>query len=398
MPPIVAASTAGPVLVELGLVLVALAVVGRIAARIGFPAIPLYLVAGLLMGEGGVLSLDASTEFIRIGADVGVVMLLLLLGLEYSPTELHQGLRRNWAAGLVDLLANFTPGLLAGLLLGWGVTAAVLLGGITYISSSGIIARQLGDLDRIANRETPVVLSVLVIEDLLMAVYLPIAGVLIVGATPLEGVVSVSVALGVVVVALVVAMRFGGQISRLLDTGSPEMLLFTVLGTALAVAGLAESLQVSAAVGAFLLGVAISGTVAERGREVLLPVRDVFSGLFFVYFGIQVVPGDLVPVLPIALGLALVTALTKAGSGWWAAARAGIGRRGRLRTALSLTPRGEFSVVIAGLAVAGGIGDDLGPLTAAYVMVMAIGGSLLMRYADDVPLPPAKASAPARSA
>lgn len=390
-------ASAGPVLVELGLVLIALAVVGRIAARVGFPAIPLYLIAGLLMGDGSAFTLDASSEFIRVGAEVGVVMLLLLLGLEYSPTELHQGLRRNWAAGLVDLVANFTPGAVAALLLGWGTTAAVLLGGITYISSSGIIARQLTDLDRIANRETPVVLSVLVIEDLLMAVYLPIAGVLIVGATPLEGAVSVAVALAVVVVALVVAMRYGGHLSRLLDTGSSEMLLFTVLGTALAVAGLADSLQVSAAVGAFLLGVAISGTVAERGRDVLLPVRDVFSGLFFVYFGIQVAPGDLVPVLPAAIGLAVVTALTKAGTGWWAAARMGIGRRGRLRTAVSLVPRGEFSVVIAGLAVTGGVSDDLGPLTAAYVMVLAIGGSLLMRYADDLPLPAAQASGSARS-
>ena len=93
-----------------------------------------------------------------------MVLLLLLLGLEYEPEELTAGLRANWPAGLVDLVTSFTPGYLAGVLLGWAQPAAVLLGGVTYISSSGIIAKLLSDLDRLGNRETPVILSILVIE------------------------------------------------------------------------------------------------------------------------------------------------------------------------------------------------------------------------------------------
>lgn len=393
---IIASSTSGDVLVELGIVLVVLAVLGRFADRISLPAIPLYLVAGLLLGEGSVVPLDASEEFIRVCADLGVVLLLLLLGLEYTPRELQSGLRSNWKAGVVDLVASFTPGVAAGYFLGWDPVTAFLLGGVTYISSSGIIAKLISDLDRIANRETPVVLALLVMEDIAMAVFLPITGVLIVGASPLEGITSVVVALAVVVGALTVSMRYSAHMSRVLDTRSREVLLLTVLGLTFLVAGLAEEVQVSAAVGAFLLGVTLSGQVAERGRELLLPIRDVFGGLFFVFFGLQIDPGSLGGVLAPALLLAVVTAATKIATGWWAATRAGMGPRGRVRVALSLVPRGEFSIVIAGIGVSAGLEDDLGALTACYVLILVIAGSIAIRFADSLPLPTSLRSRPAR--
>lgn len=393
-----AAAASGHVLIELGSVLLILAVLGRLAHRLGLPSVPLYLLAGLAMGEGGLVPLDASAEFIRVGADLGVVLLLLLLGLEYSPVELSEGLRANWRAGIVDLVANFLPGLVAGLALGWGVVAAVLFGGVTYISSSGIVAKLLGDLNRIANRETPVVLSILVIEDLVMAIFLPIVGILLVGASPLEGSVSVAVALAVVVAALWASLRFGPHISRALATRSTELLLLSILGLTFLVAGLAEEVQVSAAVGAFLLGVTLSGQVAETGRELLAPIRDVFGGLFFVFFTLQIDPGHLAPMVVPALALAAVTGATKVATGTWAARRAGIGPRGRLRAGLSLVPRGEFSIVIAGLGVAAGLDDDLGPLTATYVLILAVIGSVLVRFADQVPLPNRAAGARTRSA
>lgn len=384
---LVAASTSGEVLLELGIVLVVLAVLGRLAERIGLPSIPLFLLSGLAMGEGGLVPLDASTEFVRIGADLGVVILLLLLGLEYSPADLQVGMRTNWRAGVVDLVANALPGAALGIVLGWGPIATTLLAGVTYISSSGIIARQLADLERIGNRETPVILTVLVIEDLVMAIFLPIVGVLILGLSPVRGGLSIVAAITVVVIALFVASRYSGPISGVLDSPSQEVLLLTVLGLTLLIGGAAEELRISAAVVAFLIGLTLSGGVAERGREVLMPIRDVFGGLFFVFFGLQIDPATLPPVLLPALLLASVTAWTKIGTGWWAAGRAGVGVRGRLRTALSLTPRGEFSVVLAGLGVAAGLEADLGPLAACYVLILAVAGSVAMRFADDLPLP-----------
>ncbi len=377
-----AASSISNVLIELGAVLLVLALSGRLAARIGIPSIPLYLLAGLLMGHGSPLALEASTSFIQIGADLGVVLLLLLLGLEYTPDELSDGMRRNWQAGLVDLVTSFTPGFVGGLLLGWSATASFLLGGITYITSSGIVAKLLADLDRLGNRETPTVLSLLVMEDIVMAVYLPVAGVLLVGSSLTDASLSVLLALAVVAVALFVSLRLGPRVSRLLDSQSPELLLLTVLGVTFLAAGLADKARVSAAVGAFLIGVMLSGQIAERGRELLSPVRDVFGGLFFIFFGLQIDPGELGPVLVSGLLLALVTAATKLGTGWWAARRAGVAARGRRRAAVALVPRGEFSIVIAGIGTAAGVEADLGPLAACYVLLLAVGGSLAIRYAQ----------------
>ncbi|WP_156157705.1 cation:proton antiporter [Demequina pelophila] len=381
------------VLIELGLVFLVLAILGRLANRIGVPSIPLYLLAGLLMGDGGFIPISAGEEFLETGAQIGVVLLLLLLGLEYSPADLRVGMRTTWKAGILDLLANGLPGFAVGLILGWSPTASVLLGGVTYISSSGIIARLLDDFDRLANRETPVILSLLVMEDIVMAVYLPIVAVMLIGATILQGAVAAGIAIGIVGVAFVLASRFSHHVSHAVHSHSRELLLLGVLGLAFLVAGLAEAVQVSAAVGAFLLGLTLSGNVADQIRGLLPPLRDVFGGIFFVFFGIGIDPRDLWPVLLPALALALVTGVTKVGTGIWAARQAGIGPKGQWRTGLSLVPRGEFSIVIAGLGVSAGIQPLLGPLAAAYVLILAVVGSVLMRYADRIPSPLKKPAA-----
>ncbi len=240
-------------LLELGGVILGLGILGRVAGRLGLSPIPLYLLAGLAFGKGGLLPLVTATEFIQTGAELGVILLLLLLGIEYSAEELTASLRRSAGAGLVDLALNFTPGLAAGLLLGWPPLAAVVLGGVTYVSSSGIAAKLLGDLGRLGNRETPIVLSILVVEDLAMAAYLPILAGLLAAGSVLAKVVPVVVALVTVAVVLAVTLRWGRTISRLVFTPNDEVLLLVVLGLALLVAGLAQRLQVSAAVGAFLV-------------------------------------------------------------------------------------------------------------------------------------------------
>jgi monovalent cation:H+ antiporter-2, CPA2 family len=371
-------------LLELGGVILGLGVLGRLAGMIGLSPIPLYLLAGLAFGRGGLLPLITAQDFIETGAEIGVLLLLLLLGLEYSAPELVASMRGTARDGVVDLLLNFTPGLLGGLLLGWSPLAAVALGGVTYISSSGVIAKVLTDLERLGNRETPVVLSLLVIEDLAMAAYLPVlTGLLAAGGLLATGA-HVVVALVVVAVVLLVALRFGGVLSRLVFSPSDEVLLLVILGLTLMVAGLAERLQVSAAVGAFLVGLAISGPVAHGARALLTPLRDLFAAVFFVFFGLQTDPRSIPPVLGATVVLAVVTTVTKIGTGWWAARRAGIGIAGRLRAGGALVARGEFSVVIAGLAVTAGVESRLGPLATTYVLLLAMVGPVIARAADPV--------------
>src|ERR1051325_2031544 len=210
-------------LIELGLVVVGLAVLARLASRWSISSIPFYLLGGLAFGKGGLAPLDVSTGFIQSGAEIGVLLLLFMLGLEYTGQELKQNLRRGLPAGLVDLGLNYPPGLIAGLLLGWKPLPSVLLGGVTYISSSGIIAKVLAEIGSLKNPETPIVLSVLVLEDLAMALYLPIVGVLLAGGSGLTNVFSVTIAVFVVSVVLFVAIQFGDRLSRVAAHQSDEV-------------------------------------------------------------------------------------------------------------------------------------------------------------------------------
>src|SRR6266511_2439673 len=303
-------------LLELGGVILGLGILGRVAGRLGLSPIPLYLLAGLAFGKGGLLPLVTATEFIQTGAELGVILLLLLLGIEYSAEELTASLRRSAGAGLVDLALNFTPGLAAGMVL--------------------------------------------------------------------TKVVPVVVALVTVAVVLAVTLRWGRTISRLVFTPNDEVLLLVVLGLALLVAGLAQRLQVSAAVGAFLVGIAVSGPAAASAGPLLAPLRDLFAAVFFVFFGLQTDPAQIPGVALPALALAVVTVLTKLATGWWAGRRAGIGPAGRVRAGTVLVARGEFSIVIAGLAVAAGVQARLGPLATAYVLTLAVLGPLLARAADPL--------------
>ncbi|MDI3418507.1 cation:proton antiporter [Streptomyces luteolus] len=371
-------------LIEFGTVVLALGLLGRFAVRLKFSPIPLYLLAGLVFGHGGVVPLGGSEEFIEVGAEIGVVLLLLMLGLEYTAGDLVGHLKTHAPAGAVDFALNAVPGAAAALLLGWGPVAAVVLAGVTWVSSSGVIAKVLGDLGRLGNRETPAILSVLVLEDLAMAVYLPILTALLAGAGLVAGGLTLAIALAAVGTVLLVAVRYGRVISRFISSDDPEKLLLVVLGLTLLVAGFAQQVQVSAAVGAFLVGIALSGEVAENTHHLLMPLRDLFAAVFFVFFGLSTDPATIPPVLLPALVLAVLTTLTKIATGYWAAKRAGIGVRGRWRAGGALVARGEFSIVIAGLAVTAGVEPGLGPLATAYVLLLVVIGPLTARFTEPV--------------
>jgi CPA2 family monovalent cation:H+ antiporter-2 len=366
------------IFIELGLVIMGLAVLARIAARFGFSSIPLFLIAGLAFGKGGLAPMHLSQNFIQIGAEIGVLLLLFMLGLEYTAEELWTNLKLAIPDGILDFAVNFSPGFAAGMLLGWTPLVAVLFGGITYVSSSGVIAKILADSGRMNNLETPLVLSILVFEDLVMAVYLPITGVLLAGGGIRNILPSVFIAVAVVGLVLFVALRYGGRLSKFVAHKSDEVALLTVFGLVLLVAGVAERFRVSAAIAAFLVGIAVSGQIAEQSRRLVTPLRDLFAATFFFFFGLEVDPKELSSALPVALCLVVITAATKLFAGFMAARRRGLDRRSGLRAGVLLIPRGEFSIVIAGLGAA--LEPSLATVSAAYVMVLAVLGPVLVRF------------------
>ena len=366
-------------LLELGVILIALTVLGSVARRFALSPIPLYLLAGLALGNGGIAPVPAAGEFVSTGASIGVVLLLLTLGLEFSIGEFGASMRRHLPSAWVDLVLNATPGAVAGWLLGLNAVGILAMAGITFISSSGVIARLLNDLRRLGNRETPAVLSVLVLEDFAMAAYLPVLAVLAAGGTWWQALLWMSVALAALGSAFAASYRWGHHVGRLISHPDDEQLLLRILGLTLIVAAVAEHLHASAAVGAFLVGLTLTGETADRARAVLTPLRDLFAAVFFVAIGLSVDPKDLLPMLPVALVLAAVTALTKVATGAYAARRDGVARPGRLRAGTALIARGEFSLVIIGLA--GTTVAAIAPVATPYVFILATVGPVLTRFA-----------------
>ncbi len=372
------------VLVELGAILLGLAILSRLATRIGMPTIPLYLTAGLAFGRGGIVPVVTADEFIEVGAEIGLILLLFMLGLQYTAAELTSTLRSQARVGGIDFALNFTPGFAAGLLLDWGVVLAVVLGGVTYVSSSGIVAKVLSDHGWTGNRETPVVLSALVIEDLVMALYLPVAGALLAGEGDLEALAPALIGVVGVGSVLGAATRIEVGVSRLVFSRSDESLLLTIVGMTILVAGAAEVFGVSAAVAALLVGIVLSGPAAEAAHGLLSPLRDLFAAMFFAFVGLSVDPASIPPVLVPAGVLALITLATKFATGWIGAALSGVALRGRTRAGALLVARGEFSIAIAGLATAAGVVAEFEALAVSYVFVLALLGPVIVRFADAI--------------
>jgi monovalent cation:H+ antiporter-2, CPA2 family len=201
--------------------------------------------------------------------------------------------------------------------------------------------------------------------------------VLIAGGGPQKILISVSIAVVAVLFALFAAIRYGGFFSSFLSHQPDEVILLTGFGSVLLVGGIAQRFQVSAAIGAFLVGIAISGPIAEQSHRLIAPLRDLFAAIFFFFFGLEIDPHSLPPVLLVALALAAVTTATKVLTGYWSTRSFNLSRNTRLRAGLTLVAHGEFSIVIAGLGV--GLEPRLGPLSAAYVLIMAILGPIAAR-------------------
>ncbi|MFY9917130.1 MAG: cation:proton antiporter [Mycobacterium sp.] len=373
-------------LLELGVIFIILTALGTAARRFALSPIPLYLLAGLALGDGGLAPIPAANEFVEAGATIGVVLLLLTLGLEFSISEFAGSLRRHLPSAWVDVALNATPGAIAGWLLGLNGVGILALAGVTYISSSGVIARLLDDLDRLGNRESPAVLSVLVLEDFAMAAYLPLLAVLAAGGSLLNALLGVAIAMTALTAAFVTSYRWGHHLGRLVAHPDDEQLMLRILGLTLTVAALAEFIHASAAVGAFLVGLTLTGETADRASQVLTPLRDLFAAVFFVAIGLSVDPRSLVPMLPAALALALVTAATKIWTGQFAARRDGVARRGQWRAGTALIARGEFSLVIIGLVAVSSA--TVGAVATPYVFILAVLGPVLARFADRGSRPP----------
>lgn len=371
----------GLVLGELGSVLIGLGIAALIATRIRLSVVPIFLLAGLFFGEGGIVALELSDDFLDLGAQWGAILLLLLLGLEYSAQELFDSVKARRSLGFIDVVLNFLPGFAIGFLLGWGAPGALALGGITYVSSSGIASQFIKDSRLEGNESTKRAVSVLVIEDLVLAPYLPVLSAILASLGVLSGLISISIALVITGVALLIGAR-GFHIPHApLIMGDSATLLLTVFGSALVASGVATYFGFSGAVAAFLVGLLLTGDVAIVARVRLAPLRDIFAAIFFLFFGLSTDPADIPGVLIPALVLTFLGVGSKYFTAWWAVKDLSE-KNAQWRAAALLIPRGEFSIVIAGLAATSAFAVELQALTLTYVILTTLVSSIIIRQVN----------------
>jgi CPA2 family monovalent cation:H+ antiporter-2 len=322
-------------------------------------------------------------------AEVGIVLLLFFLGLEFSIDRLLAARSQISRAGVVDVALNLPLGIALGLALGWSATEALLLGGIVYISSSAIITKTLIDLGWIADPEADPILGTLVFEDLFIAVYLAVVTSLVVGGGDVAELGrSLAVAFAFLG-ALLVAVQYGtGFFARVLDVADTESFVLRTLGVVVPVAGVALTLGVSEAVAAFFVGMGFA-TSGHRDRieRLLSPVRDVFAAVFFFWIGVGTDPRLVVGVaVPLAAAV-LLTTPAKLLSGYLGGRAYDLSAHRSLRVGVGLVPRGEFSLVIAALAAGGStvvMQETIPALAVGYVLVMSVLGTVLMQHSDAV--------------
>ncbi|MGQ0744574.1 MAG: cation:proton antiporter [Acidimicrobiales bacterium] len=370
----------GETLVAVGAAFLAAGLLARAGRRVGLPTIPFFMAAGFIFGPNtpGIVLVEDPHD-LELLAALGLILLLFHLGLEFSLRDLLAGGRRLLAIGSIYLVLNVGGGLALGLTLGWGTPEALVIAGAVGISSSAIVTKLLIELRRLANRESRLILGVVVVEDIFLALYLallqPVLGE---ASSAADAAGQFAMAFAFLVILAMIA-RFGAQwVGRLITTPDDELLTVLFMGLAILVAGVAEQVGVSAAFGAFMAGLVLAeSSVAPRIERLVLPLRDAFAAAFFFAFGLTIDPGDAARVLgPVvaAVGLSVVLNVV---AGVVAARIQGFGRTAAANIGLTVLGRGEFSLILATLATSAGLDARIGPFVALYVLVLAVLGPLL---------------------
>jgi CPA2 family monovalent cation:H+ antiporter-2 len=365
----------GNELVALGGAFLAAGVLARFGRRVGFPTIPFFMLAGIIFGPNtpGVALVDDPHD-LELLAALGLVLLLFHLGLEFSLGDLLAGGRSLLGIGAIYLGLNVGGGFVFGLSLGWGTQEALVIAGAVGISSSAIVTKLLTELRRLANPESRLILGIIVVEDVFLALYLALLQPVLGKAdSALEAARDFAVAL-LFLLALAAIARWGSRaVGKLIDTSDDELLTVCFVGLAVLTAGVAAELGVSEAIGAFMIGLVLAETaVASRVERLVLPLRDAFAAVFFFAFGLTIDPNDAGDVLvPVALAVVLSTILNVI-AGLVAARMQRYGRTAAANIGFTVLGRGEFSLILATLAVAAGLDPRIGPFVGFYVLVLAL--------------------------
>ncbi|WOF17045.1 cation:proton antiporter [Methanoplanus sp. FWC-SCC4] len=343
-----------------------------ISKKFNFPPIPLYMLAGLILGASG-LGIVQTSEISDFLTSLGLIFLLFTMGLELKPSELIGRKGSFVSSGTIDLGINIMLGFFGSVLLGFPVEEAVVIACAFYISSSAMAVASLIENRKLAAPESETILWLMVFEDIILLFIIVFFSAS--GENPLE---TLGMAFMVIAAFFVLVYGFKSKISALLSRDDELPLLFTFT-LVLTVAGISDIVGIPETLTAIALGTALSVTSPELLEKHAMPFRDIFLIIFFVFFGISVDLSNGIPIVPV-LGLSILAILSKLISGIL------IGKKihGSYWSGIDIwsetTSRGEFS-----LAIAGYYGSPLiSGTVAVMVLVTSIIGGLTGKYSKHL--------------
>lgn len=381
------------IVLEVGLALALIAVAALVSARLRFSVVPFLILAGMVVGPHAPKIGPFDFRFIESGAliefmgRVGVLFLLFYLGLEFSVSRLLKSGRSIVVGGSIYIAVNFVLGLSYPILLGWPLKEVLVSAGITTISSSAIVAKVLFDLRRMANSETELILGIIMFEDVFLAIYLSIvSGVVLSGATSVGATLrSAGIALAFILGMIVLGRFATPLLNWAFRISSNEVFLLVLFACLFLLAGLGETVHVAEAIGALLLGLVLAETEhGERMGHLIVPFRDFFGAIFFFWFGLTIDPFALAGAVWPVLGAVIVTLFGNLLAGMLAGKSAKLDRCASLNVGLTVVSRGEFSIIMANVAKAGGLLPVLQPFAALYVLILAVLGPLLTKESERI--------------
>ena len=370
----------GDELLVLGILFLIAYVLGRLGKVIGLPAIPIYMLVGLVASPNFIwFPLNFESADVELVATFGLIFLLFTLGLEFDQDEFYGNFKALLLSGGTRILINMAVGFAFGSWVGWGAREALIIAAMTAMSSSAIITKLLIEFRRLPNRETPVILGIMVLEDVYIAVYLAIVAVIFSGDTDVWAITTqLAISFGFLIAMFALA-RWGGKVvSRLMRTRDDELFTILFFGLAVAFAGIGELLGVSDAIGAFLIGLVLGATrYRARIAQLAMPLRDVFAAFFFLNFGLALDPSTFGAVLWPVVGAVVMTLVINTAGGQLIAFLNKLTPAEGLNVSSMLQNRGEFVLILATLSLSAGLDDRIVPFAGLYVLIMAVIGPIL---------------------
>ncbi len=378
---------------EVGTALMLIGLAALLAGKLKFSIIPFLIILGMLVGDHmpkwGVFdfSFSESHEIIEFLGRIGVLFLLFYLGLEFSIKKLERSGKNIVIGGSIYIAINFTLGLFYGWVTGFPLLETLIIAGIITFSSSAIVAKVLVDLRRTGNKETELILGIIMFEDIVLAVYLSIVSGLVLGnsSSLIETIISIGISLAYILLFFVIARKATPLLNKLLNITSNEIFIIVIFALLFFISGISETIHVAEAIGALLLGLVFSETEhSDRIEHLVVPFRDFFGAIFFFSFGLSIDPFTLGEAVWLVLGAVVITILGNFIAGLVAGRKAGLSHKASANIGLTIVSRGEFSIILANLAVLGSLMSIIQPFAALYVLILAILGPFLTKESKRI--------------